>query len=891
MMPASSPIKAAPSALPDFSFLSGVVRLVRSKQAMSWLDQGLVSATSFLCLLVVARWAGAAELGAFAFGISMLAVMSAIQEALVVRPYNIRLHRADVATAQRTSDAFWLAFGLAGVVTGVLLAAFAVGSWAGLPSYMLNVLLALSFASPCVLLREFARKTAYAHLRIPSAVLVSAPASALTLAALAILAVNGTLTAANAIAAMGLASAVSAVVWHIRNGVMRAPRLAGAWRDSWDLGKWFLAAQAAVQAQAYAAPWVTIAIAGASLAGIFAACASLVAISNPLLFGFLNLLIPQSSRVLHEGGVTALRQKTAIATLQIGAIMGAFCLALALSGDWLMSLLYPLEYQSQGRIYAILAVAAWAGALGVPAAVALSAAERAGVVAMVIGATAVLNLTLVVVLLPSAGLIGAAWATLVAEAVGSAACWATFLALVRSGSQAPALKAAAANREAGNVVTGNAILSGRDDELPGAILQRVIATLEAEGVRTCILHGYQRLPAQVPADVDCVVSTDPGLVIQLINRNAERIGARVVRRQGSFVVLAARRSDTLPAFLCLDLMRDCAVDDLVIYRGAEVLAARRRFGAFWIPSASMAFAAYLARSLYKSRFDDARIQALEELYREDPAGAGAQMRRLWHPETSDFLARAIKNGQWDQLRPRDAALRSEMIRSAFKRAPLDFLRGRAGSAMRRLFRIFKPGGVAVVLLGPDGAGKSSTIDALGRVLEPAFARHEVRGFAPALSRLVNKKPRDTSDPHGLPARSMATSLLRAAYWLAYSLYSHLSLRVARARSTLVLYDRHFSDILIDPRRYRYGGPRWALRLNAWLMPRPDLVLMLDAPAEVLQARKQEVPLAETARQLGSYRELVKGLRNGQIVDAACPRERVTAQAAWIVLDWQAARQV
>ena len=52
MMPASSPTKAAPSALPDFSFLSGVVRLVRSKQAMSWLDQGLVSATGATLLSI-----------------------------------------------------------------------------------------------------------------------------------------------------------------------------------------------------------------------------------------------------------------------------------------------------------------------------------------------------------------------------------------------------------------------------------------------------------------------------------------------------------------------------------------------------------------------------------------------------------------------------------------------------------------------------------------------------------------------------------------------------------------------------------------------------------------------------------------------------------------------
>ena len=429
----------------------------------------------------------------------------------------------------------------------------------------------------------------------------------------------------------------------------------------------------------------------------------------------------------------------------------------------------------------------------------------------------------------------------------------------------------------------------RDDELHGAILQRTIATLEAAGIRTCILHGYQGLPAHVPSDVDCVVSADPDHVIRLLDRNRETIGARIVSRHGAYVVLAARRSDGLPALLCLDLMRDCAVDDMVILPGDKVLAERRRFGQFWIPAAPMEFAAYLARSLYKCRLDGTRIQVLDKLYQEDAKAAQAQLRHLWPPETSEFLATAIDTRRWDRVRKHAGRLRRELILNRLKRAPLTFLHGHSVSAMRRVSRLFKPAGIAVVFLGPDGAGKSSAIEGLSRLLEPAFARQEIRGFAPAFARLLGRRPCSTAEPHGLPKRSPTTSLLRAGYWLAFNLWSHLSLWMARARSTLVLYDRHFSDILIDPCRYRYGGPRWALRLNAWLVPRPDLVLMLDAPTEILQRRKQEVPFAETARQLMSYRKFVSGLSNGHIIDAACSREQVTAKAAWIILEQQAER--
>jgi thymidylate kinase len=429
----------------------------------------------------------------------------------------------------------------------------------------------------------------------------------------------------------------------------------------------------------------------------------------------------------------------------------------------------------------------------------------------------------------------------------------------------------------------------KHDETAGAILQRVIAAFETAGIRTCILHGYRDLPARVPTDVDCVVTADPDDAVRWLDRHGSLIGARIVRRDGSYVVLAARGADGLPVFLSLDLMRDSVVDDLVLYPGDEVLASRRRFGQFWVPAAGVSFAAYLARSVCKGRLDPARIGQIEDFHREDPRAAEAALAHFWQPGTSNLLAQAAGLARWERVRADAGRLRRELIGGCLRRAPLKFLLGRLRSATRRISRLIRPSGVAVVLLGPDGAGKSSAIEALGTVLADAFARHEVRGFAPALSRLWNRKPRSTAEPHGLPLRSWPLSMLRAGSWVAYNLWSHPSLRVARARSALVLFDRHFTDILIDPRRYRYGGPRWALRLNAWLAPRPDLVLLLDAPAETLQARKQEVPFAETARQRTLYREFVRGLRNGHIIDAAGSREHVAAQAASIVLDRQAER--
>jgi thymidylate kinase len=198
-------------------------------------------------------------------------------------------------------------------------------------------------------------------------------------------------------------------------------------------------------------------------------------------------------------------------------------------------------------------------------------------------------------------------------------------------------------------------------------------------------------------------------------------------------------------------------------------------------------------------------------------------------------------------------------------------------------RVWQPDGLNVVLLGPDGAGKSSVIAALGSKLIGPFSRSVCHGFAPSLLQHLRQGNRSTSEPHALPARSFLTSLIRAAFWFVYYTFGYVMRHLALARSTLVLNDRHFVDILVDPKRYRYGGPLWLLRLIWRVIPRPDLVVLLDASPEVLQARKQEVSFAETARQRRAYLSLVRSMGNGHVVDATQSLDQVTRDVSDIIL--------
>jgi hypothetical protein len=131
------------------------------------------------------------------------------------------------------------------------------------------------------------------------------------------------------------------------------------------------------------------------------------------------------------------------------------------------------------------------------------------------------------------------------------------------------------------------------------------------------------------------------------------------------------------------------------------------------------------------------------------------------------------------------------------------------------------------------------------------------------------------DPHGKPPRGTFLSLVKIVVWLGEEWYANL---FQEKKGTLLICDRYYHDLLVDPKRYRYGAPLWTARLIGKLMPQPRLWILLNAPAEVLQARKQEVAAEETARQCKAYLDFVRTRRKHVVVDSSQPLDKVIADA-------------
>jgi thymidylate kinase len=187
----------------------------------------------------------------------------------------------------------------------------------------------------------------------------------------------------------------------------------------------------------------------------------------------------------------------------------------------------------------------------------------------------------------------------------------------------------------------------------------------------------------------------------------------------------------------------------------------------------------------------------------------------------------------------------------------------------------------IVILGPDGAGKSSVSQGLIRRLDLAGRAVAMRYLKPDLVVSRRGDAAVNTVPHGKPPRSALPSLAKIIVWLMEEWYANL---FWDKKGTLLICDRYYHDLLVDPKRYRYGGPAWAAELVGKLMPQPILWILLDAPAEVLQARKQEVTLEESARQRQVYLDFVRKQRQHLIVDASQSLDRVITEIAKVLME-------
>jgi thymidylate kinase len=438
-----------------------------------------------------------------------------------------------------------------------------------------------------------------------------------------------------------------------------------------------------------------------------------------------------------------------------------------------------------------------------------------------------------------------------------------------------------------------------------ATVRAILDELERHCSAYCLLGACDDLPGAVHSDIDFMVAReDFERLPRALKAAADTTGFRLVQElkhetTARYFVLAQSRPGKI-LYLHPDAAADYRRSGRTWLRAEAVLKRRRRHAnGFWAAAAGDNFDYYLIKCidkgrLLKGRLEERQARLLSRLFAEDAQGCEEALTLRFSQASAERIATACRTGEWEPVVQRAQALDEELL----ARAPADSLSARFAEIGRRLRRWAKPTGLWVAVLGPDGSGKSTVIEKMQAALAMGFRRTARFHLRPQWLRGTSageaaNLDSPNTDPHGQAPRGVLASVAKLIFfWADFGIGSWVQVRPLLVRSTLVIFDRYYPDLLIDPRRFRYKGPRWLARLVGALIPMPDLMLILDAPAEVLQARKREVSAEETARQVEAYREFAgsKAARGRAVlVNAAAPVDEVIHACAEVVLARMAAR--
>jgi thymidylate kinase len=430
------------------------------------------------------------------------------------------------------------------------------------------------------------------------------------------------------------------------------------------------------------------------------------------------------------------------------------------------------------------------------------------------------------------------------------------------------------------------------------VLVSLFVALEERGVRWCVVGRTYGLPDRVEGDVDIVVECkDPLELAPLLDCIAHKHGGYLVQAlqheaTACYYVMSGTTGCGHRWFINPDICSDYVRYGRTLLEAHEILDGRQlvridcdRNARLWVAEPSREFIYYLIKKIEKLELGAEEGAHLSRMWRADPRRASELIREIWKDAHAELLELCASSGEWS------ISLKClEELRQQLRKVKPKTFRSSAREILRVFRRLLSPTGVFVAVLGPDGSGKSTIIRQVTQRARPAFRRIAIFHFRPNVFTRPRVVVDKVADPQRLPPYCWPVSIAKILYYVADAIAGHLIFtRPAVTRSTLMVADRYYHDLLVDPRRYRYGGPKWLANVASALVPAPSLWFVMDAPVEVIQARKCEVPSSETRRQIDAYRTMANQLKRARLIRTDQSIESAAAEMVEAILGYMAAR--
>ncbi|MBN2475163.1 MAG: hypothetical protein JXB62_11180 [Pirellulales bacterium] len=403
---------------------------------LSVFDQGVVSMTSFLTSVIVARATSREDLGVYYLALTLFFLARGVQTQILTAPYLFFCHRRQGSDSAKYTGSVLVHQFVYAALVAVCLLGVAVAIQLGLgPRDLGPVVWVLLGVAPLLLLREFHRQHSLSRLKVARALAFDVPHALLQVGSLLLLWRFVGLSVAGVYAVMGIAAALVCLPWFVlqrRRWHIERGCIAADWRQNWSFARWTLASHLAGCSTPYIMPWIVVAAAGSGAAGLYGACGTLAGVAGIFVMGLGNYLAPKARREFAVEGKAALCRTLARGAAVFGVVVGGLCLLSLAVGEQVVVLVYDRQCAGGGAILTLLMLSLLAISLQMVAGSGLWAIGRPKATLLPDVCVLVVTLGAAAVAVGPLGPTGAALASLAGAVTGAVLKTSCFLQLIRS---------------------------------------------------------------------------------------------------------------------------------------------------------------------------------------------------------------------------------------------------------------------------------------------------------------------------------------------------------------------------------------------------------------------------------------------------------------------------
>jgi thymidylate kinase len=405
------------------------------------------------------------------------------------------------------------------------------------------------------------------------------------------------------------------------------------------------------------------------------------------------------------------------------------------------------------------------------------------------------------------------------------------------------------------------------------IFKNFIKYLYKKKIKYCVLTNGKNFPSQIIRDIDFYINfSNKSELINLVNIFCNKNSLKIINIfqhevNSYFFCLSFVNLKNNIEFIQFDICNNYIINGQKIIKfDSENTFTNKKYKNYQysVLKKDIEIAYILIKKINKLQLDEYQFKYI---FKNKKIKEINILKRYFYPSTYKKIIKAINNKKIIFFKKNIIHLKKELFNSKYIKK-ISFVE----SCKLKIHRFFNPTGLFIVFLGCDGSGKSliirKTLNKFTFFYEKKFIGlfRSVKTFHWVPLKIFQNRKVDFKKPHFKREYSFLISFIKILYLFIIFLFGYFkNIFISRISSGLVINDRYFHDLLIDKKRYRIKSFQFLIKFFLEILPKPDLLIVLDAPANILSKRKDELTESQLSIMRLKYINLKKIIKDTIIV--------------------------